>query len=259
MKDILADIIANKRIEVAKAKATTPTEAVLEDVTTRKEVSMHDALAASPSGIIAEFKRKSPSKGWIHPDARVEDVAPLYEQGDAAAMSVLTDTDFFGGSIADLEAARQSVDLPLLRKDFIIDPYQIAKAYASGANAVLLIAAALTTDECGRLADYAAGLGLEALLEIHSDDELRYVTDGIKMVGVNNRNLGTFHTDVNNSLKIADKLPSDKLLISESGISNPDMVKRLRQAGFRGFLIGENFMKHESPGEALAHFIQQLL
>lgn len=173
-------------------------------------------------------------------------------------MSVLTDTDFFGGSLADLEAARQLVGMPLLRKDFIIDSYQLAQAYASGANAVLLIAAALTPAECGRLADEAAEMGLEALLEVHSEDELRYVTDGIKMVGVNNRNLGTFHTDVNNSLRIADRLPADKLLISESGISHPDTVRRLRQAGFRGFLIGENFMKHVSPGIALADFIAQL-
>lgn len=258
MKDILADIIANKRLEVARSKAQAPVEEVLSHAVDRREVSMHDALAASDSGIIAEFKRKSPSKGWIHPDAGIRDIAPLYERGGASAMSVLTDTDFFGGSLADLEAARQLVGMPLLRKDFIIDSYQLAQAYASGANAVLLIAAALTPAECGRLADEAAEMGLEALLEVHSEDELRYVTDGIKMVGVNNRNLGTFHTDVNNSLRIADRLPADKLLISESGISHPDTVRRLRQAGFRGFLIGENFMKHVSPGIALADFIAQL-
>lgn len=254
----MADIIANKRVEVAMSKALAPVEEVLSHAVVRREISMHDALASSSSGIIAEFKRKSPSKGWIHPDASIRDIAPLYEQGGASAMSVLTDTDFFGGTLDDLQDARRLVDMPLLRKDFIIDEYQLAQAYAAGANAVLLIAAALTPARCGSLADQAAAMGLEVLLEIHGDDELRYVTDGIKMVGVNNRNLGTFHTDVANSLRIADRLPGDKLLISESGISHPDTVRRLRQAGFRGFLIGENFMKHASPGMALAEFIAQL-
>lgn len=258
MKDILADIIANKRKEVAQAKEHTHVEEILEQAPERIPLSMRDALAASDSGIIAEFKRKSPSKGWIHPDADIRDVAPLYERSGASAMSVLTDTDFFGGTIADLQAARQLVAMPLLRKDFIIDPYQIAQAYAMGADAVLLIAAALTPAQCGNLAEYATALGLDVLLEIHSEKELDYVTDAIKMVGVNNRNLGTFHTDVANSFRIADRLPQSKLLVSESGISDPATVRQLREAGFRGFLIGENFMKHASPGQALSQFIHQL-
>ncbi len=258
MKDILTDIIANKRIEVAKAREHTCVEALLEQIEPCPRISMHDALATSSSGIIAEFKRKSPSKGWIHADARIEDVAPLYQQGGATAMSVLTDEVFFGGRLADLSQARRLVGMPLLRKDFIIDELQLVQAAAAGANAVLLIAAALTPEQCGRLAERAVELSLEVLLEIHSEAELRYVTDAVRMVGVNNRNLGTFHTDVSNSLRIAECLPHDKLLISESGISEPKTVKLLRQAGFRGFLIGESFMKNESPGEALADFIQQL-
>ncbi len=258
MKDILADIIANKGKELAKAKKEIPVQEILANAPKRHAISMHDALAASDSGIIAEFKRKSPSKGWIHPDAKIEGVAPLYQSGGASAMSVLTDANFFGGSLTDLEGARSLVQLPILRKDFIIDAYQLARAYAAGADAVLLIAAALSPKECGDFAQIAIELGLEPLLEIHSESELNYVTEDIKMVGVNNRNLGTFHTDVNNSLRIADKLPHDKLLISESGISHPHTVKRLREAGFRGFLIGENFMKHANPGEALAEFIQEL-
>lgn len=258
MKDILADIIANKRVEVERAKKDIPIECLLEKQPPRQHVSMFDSLSSSASGIMAEFKRKSPSKGLIHADAMIEEIAPAYQRGGASAMSVLTDNKFFGGSLEDLATARNLVDIPLLRKDFIIDTYQLAEARAIGADAVLLIAAALTPEQCAQLADAAASMGLEVLLELHDESELRYVNDGIKMVGVNNRNLGSFHTDVYNSFRIADKLPEGKLLISESGISNPQTVKRLRGVGFRGFLIGENFMKETDPGQALAEFIHKL-
>jgi indole-3-glycerol phosphate synthase len=251
-KDILQDIIANKRIEVARQKQAVSLQTLLalgSDRMERDTRSMRAALESSPSGIIAEFKRKSPSKGWLHPGANIADVVPAYEAGGASACSILTDGDFFGGS-------RKLVDLPLLRKDFIIDTYQLFQARVMGADAVLLIAAALTEEECRILAETAHSLQLEVLLEVHSEDELKYLNADIDMLGVNNRNLGTFHTDVNNSFKLVDKMRGfSPLLVSESGISETDTVRRLREADFRGFLIGETFMKTERPGDTLADFI----
>ena len=258
-KDILQDIIANKRIEVARQKQAVSLQTLLalgSDRMERDTHSMRAALESSPSGIIAEFKRKSPSKGWLHPGANIADVVPAYEAGGASACSILTDGDFFGGSLGDLQKARKLVDLPLLRKDFIIDTYQLFQARVMGADAVLLIAAALTEEECRILAETAHSLQLEVLLEVHSEDELKYMNADIDMLGVNNRNLGTFHTDVNNSFKLVDKMRGfSPLLVSESGISETDTVRQLREAGFRGFLIGETFMKPERPGDTLADFI----
>ena len=261
MKDILQDIIANKRIEVERQKQAVRLQTLLGLGGERLEHparSMRAALAASSSGIIAEFKRKSPSKGWLHPDAAIADVLPAYEKGGASACSVLTDSNFFGGSLGDLCKARSLVGLPLLRKDFIIDEYQLYQACIVGADAVLLIAAALRKEQCSMLAAKAHELKLEVLLEIHSEQELEYIEDNIDMVGVNNRNLGTFHTDVENSFRLAEKLPKEMLLVSESGISSPQSVRQLRAAGFRGFLIGENFMKTPQPGNALKEFISKL-
>ena len=261
MKDILQDIIANKRIEVERQKQAVRLQTLLGLGGERLEHparSMRAALAASSSGIIAEFKRKSPSKGWLHPDAAIADVLPAYEKGGASACSVLTDSNFFGGSLGDLCKARSLVGLPLLRKDFIIDEYQLYQACIVGADAVLLIAAALRKEQCSMLAAKAHELKLEVLLEIHSEQELEYIEDNIDMVGVNNRNLGTFHTDVENSFRLAEKLPKEMLLVSESGISSPQTVRQLRAAGFRGFLIGENFMKTPQPGNALKEFISKL-
>lgn len=261
MNDILQDIIANKRIEVERQKQAVRLQTLLGlggERLERPTRSMRAALAASSSGIIAEFKRKSPSKGWLHPDAAVADVLPAYEKGGASACSVLTDSNFFGGSLGDLCKARSLVDLPLLRKDFIIDEYQLYQACIVGADAVLLIAAALRKEQCSMLAAKAHELKLEVLLEIHSEQELEYIEDNIDMVGVNNRNLGTFHTDVENSFRLAEKLPKEMLLVSESGISSPQTVRQLRAAGFRGFLIGENFMKTPQPGNALKEFISKL-
>ena len=248
-KDILQDIIANKRIEVARQKQAVSLQTLLalgSDRMERDTRSMRAALESSPSGIIAEFKRKSPSKGWLHPGANIADVVPAYEAGGASACSILTDGDFFGGSLGDLQKARKLVDLPLLRKDFIIDTYQLFQARVMGADAVLLIAAALTEEECRVLAETAHSLQLEVLLEVHSEDELKYL----------NADIGTFHTDVNNSFKLVDKMRGfSPLLVSESGISETDTVRRLREADFRGFLIGETFMKTERPGDTLADFI----
>ncbi len=259
MKDILTDIIENKQFTI-KAQKKAISMDVLRDGATeeRKIISMSKALASSPSGIIAEFKRKSPSKGWINKDASVEEVTAAYAANGASALSILTDGPFFGGNLKDLKNARPGVSIPILRKDFIIDEYQLYQARIIGADAVLLIAAALKKEECKFLADRAHELGLEVLLEIHSESELEYVDSSIEMVGVNNRNLGTFVTDVENSFQLASLLPKDTLLVSESGISSPETVKKLREAGFRGFLIGENFMKTGNPGIALGEFIKQL-
>ena len=270
-KDILQDIIANKRIEVARQKQAVSLQTLLalgSDRMERDTRSMRAALESSPSGIIAEFKRKSHSKGWLHPGANIADVVPAYAAGGASACSILTDGDFFGGSLGDLQKARKLVDLPLLRKDFIIDTYQLFQARVIGADDVLLIAATLTKEECRViaaarteedcrvLAETAHSLQLEVLLEVHSEDELKYLNADIDMLGVNNRNLGTFHTDVNNSFKLVDKMRGfSPLLVSESGISETDTVRRLREAGFRGFLLGETFMKTERPGDTLADFI----
>ena len=259
MKDILMDIIEAKRITVSEQKKAISLRMLKDGATEeRKMISMRQALANSTSGIIAEFKRKSPSKGWINKDACAEEVTAAYAANGASALSILTDTPFFGGDLKDLRNARAGVNIPILRKDFIIDEYQLYQAKIVGADAVLLIAAALEKEECSALTAKAHELGLEVLLEIHSEKELEYVDSSIEMVGVNNRNLGTFITDVENSFQLASLLPKDTLLVSESGISYPETVMKLRQAGFRGFLIGENFMKTNNPGEALGEFIKKL-
>ncbi|MDR1408273.1 MAG: indole-3-glycerol phosphate synthase TrpC [Tannerella sp.] len=266
--DILHTIVVNKRREVAFQKAAVSLETLLSMGGSRLErptASMRAALAGSPAGIIAEFKRRSPSKGWLHPQARVADVVPAYERCGASACSILTDGDFFGGSFADLQHARALTRLPLLRKDFIVDEYQLFQARVMGADAVLLIASILTRDECSRLARTAHSLEMEVLLEIHDEAELPYLNPHVDMLGVNNRHLGTFDTSVENSFRLADMLrthagPPDRapLLVSESGLSDADTVCRLRRAGFRGFLIGETFMKTPRPGDTLKQFVEQL-
>lgn len=260
MKDILSEIIANKRFEVDLQKRTISIEQLRESISdTTVSRSMKQALASSRTGVIAEFKRRSPSKGWIKQEARPEEIVPSYVQAGASALSILTDEKFFGGSLKDIRAVRPLVEIPILRKDFIIDEYQLYQAKIVGADAVLLIAAALERDKCKELAEKAHSLGLEVLLEIHSSEELAYIDKGIDMVGINNRNLGTFFTDVENSFRLAGQLPQDTVLVSESGISDPETVKRLRAAGFRGFLIGETFMKTGQPGKTLQKFLQAML
>ena len=255
MQDILQQIIATKLKELERMRAKKP--------------SLREALLQSETGIIAEFKRRSPSKGWIKEEGRA-DVIPLsYQQNGAAALSILTDEHYFGGSDDFIRQARQSgVTLPILYKNFVIDEAQLYAAALCGASAVLLIAACLSKADCKRLLDKAHALGLEVLLEMHSDPELEYAALGPDLCGINNRNLGSFVTDVDNSFRLAERLrsvcgcttatDSSPVLVSESGISNPDTVKALRQAGFRGFLIGENFMKTDDPGLALNEFISQL-
>lgn len=265
MRDILEEIIAYKRKFVKNQKSRLNPEELYARVERQmadglfNDSSMRNALAKSSSGIIAEFKRKSPSKGWINPDASSNYVPLSYEKAGASAISILTDAWYFGGNPSFIRNARRSgVQCPILRKDFIIDEYQVFQARDMGANAILLIAACLTKDECKHLASVAHQLKLETLLEVHSEPELEYVGANIDMVGVNNRNLGTFQTDINNSFRLAQLLPKSHLLVSESGISNPQVVRLLRQIGFRGFLIGETFMKTADPAKALSQFIKSV-
>lgn len=259
MTNILDKIIANKRLEVERHKKDTSInelEKRLSTITT--PASFKEAIKNSRTGIIAEFKRRSPSRDWIFKDAKIEDVIPLYSQNGASAISVLTDMDFFGGELADLELAGSLTKTPLLRKDFVVDEYQLYQAKISGASAILLIASALTIDETKQLAQKAKELNLDVLLEIHHEQELHHINDKVDVVGVNNRNLGTFVTDIQISFDLADKIPNDFIKISESGISQPQTVIELQQAGYKGFLMGENFMKTSNPGKALEDFINQL-
>ena len=245
MRDILQEIVAHKCEELALLKAKKP--------------SLREALLQSPTGIIAEFKRKSPSKGWIKEEGRADIIPLSYQQNGAAALSILTDEHYFGGHDDYIRQARRSgVTLPILYKNFVIDESQLYAAALCGASAVLLIAACLSKAECKQLMDKAHSLGLEVLLEMHSEPELEYAALGPDLCGINNRNLGSFVTDVQNSFRLAELLPKDAVLVSESGISDPATVRDLREAGFRGFLIGETFMRTPDPGKALKNFIHEL-
>lgn len=263
MINILDKIIANKKIEVARHKEQQNITSIVNlleknSYTSTKGV-FRNALRNSDPGIIAEFKRRSPSRDWIFRSAKVEDVIPPYSLHGASAISVLTDLDFFGGTLADLETARKLTKTPLLRKDFVIDEYQLYQAALYGANAILLIAAALTIDETKQLATKANELGLDILLEIHNEKELDHINDIVDVVGVNNRDLTSFITSIQISFDLVDRIPAEFVKISESGISQPQTVKDLQAAGFNGFLMGENFMKTSDPGKALDEFIKQLL
>lgn len=263
MKDILQEIVAYKRVEVEQQKQIVAPHNLYAKVERLMADginvhSMSRSLAGSPYGIIAEFKRKSPSKRWIHEDAMPMDVVPKYAAGGASALSILTDEKYFGGTLDFIPKVRASVDIPILRKEFIIDEYQLFEARNAGADAVLLIAADLTREECHTLTRTAHELKLEVLLEMHSEQELEYLECEPDMAGINNRNLGTFHTDVANSFRLAEKMATEAVKVSESGISNPDTIRSLRKAGFRGFLMGECFMKEQDPGLALKQFIEAI-
>lgn len=260
--DILQEIVAHKRIEVKRFKQQLSEQEIhrrVEAILDFSVPSMSKALTASESGIIAEFKRRSPSKGWIKEEGKADEIPLSYQEHGAAALSILTDEQYFGGKDDFIRIARHAgVHIPILYKNFIIDEYQLFQARLCGASAVLLIAADLSKEECRSLLSTAHELGLEVLLEMHSEEELEYVEMEPDMCGINNRNLGTFITDVQNSFRLAELLPKDSVKVSESGISNPDTVKALRIAGFRGFLIGETFMKTSDPGKALKEFISKL-
>ncbi len=257
--NILDTIVAQKKIEVTLRKQQT-TVAELEKgrFFADETLSLKKFLAdPAKTGIIAEFKRKSPSKGIINDRVTVEEVTTAYAKYGASGISVLTDEPFFGGTLNDLLAATIN-KVPLLRKDFMIDEYQLIEAKAFSASVILLIAACLTPAEVKKMAATAKNLGLEVLLEIHNDEELGHICDEVDLVGVNNRNLKTFEVSIETSLNLINKIPSQKPAIAESGISDVDTIVTLRGAGFKGFLIGENFMKQPSPSIAFADFVNQL-
>ena len=267
MKDVLEEIVAHKRLEIEQRKRfisprqmITLTEQKMKDDDDKTPGgSMREALMTSSTGIIAEFKRKSPSKGWIKQDGKAGVIPMGYQENGATALSILTDIDYFGGYDEYIQEARATgVTLPILYKNFVIEEYQLLQARYCGASAVLLIAACLTKEECKTLMSLAHQLGLEVLLEMHNERDFEYAELEPDMYGINNRNLGTFVTDVDNSFRLAELLPKDVCKVSESGISNPKTVLQLREVGFKGFLMGEQFMKQANPGAALKEFIQAL-
>lgn len=257
--NILDKITAHKRKEVEERKKLV-SMAELESRPQFKQQPLslkQFLLDESRTGIIAEFKRRSPSKGVINSSATVEEVTGAYASHGASGISVLTDTEFFGGSLEDLTAAGFN-KVPLLRKDFMVDEFQIVEARAYGASVILLIAACLSPAEVKRLATAAKSMGLEVLLELHDETELNHISDEVDLVGVNNRNLKTFEVSINASLQLIKKLPSSKIAVAESGINDVETIVSLRRAGFKGFLIGEHFMKQPDPAIAFAHFATQL-
>jgi indole-3-glycerol phosphate synthase len=261
MSQILDRIVADKKEEVQSLQEQFSIADFEKTIHyNRTPISLSKRLQqAGSTGIIAEFKRKSPSKGFFtRADTPVEPVAQAYELEGAVGISVLTDHQYFGGSLIDLHFARQTVSIPLLRKDFIIHPLQIHQAKADGADVILLIAAILTPQQVKDFATEARLIGLESLLEIHDESELGHVCPEVDMIGVNNRNLQTFEVSIDTSLRLLNRLPKEKPAISESGISNVESIITLRQAGYRGFLIGEHFMKQPEPAIAFAQFTAAL-
>jgi indole-3-glycerol phosphate synthase len=256
----LDKIIAQKRKEVEAQKMIIKASTLERRAGFKHTpLSLKESLTKQgSSGIIAEFKRQSPSKGIINGVARVEEVTEGYTTAGAAGLSVLTDRTFFGGSPADLIVARNINQIPILRKDFIVDEYQIIEARAMGADVILLIAACLSFGEIQQFAKFAKSMQLEVLFEIHAQEELDKIVDDIDMVGINNRNLKDFEVDLEHSLKLASLLPDKFVKVSESGIDSIDTIKMLKQNGFQGFLIGENFMKTTNPGKTCKEFIDQL-
>lgn len=256
---ILDKIIEVKKKEVELAKSLQPVKQLEGSIHySTPTISLVNRLKDdSLTGIIAEFKRASPSKGVINDKVSVEDVVTAYAKFGASGISVLTDEQFFKGSLADLQNARAAVpSVPLLRKDFIIDEYQLVQARAAGADVILLIAACLTGKEVKQLASFAKSLQLEVLLEVHNEEEIGHICDEVDIVGVNNRDLKIFQVSIEQSIRLAEFIPSSKIKISESGIYSMDMVYELKRYGYQGFLIGENFMREENPGEAFRNFIQ---
>ena len=259
--NILDKIVAQKKIEVQQAKNQVSYTTLEESEFFHRDIlSLKDFLLdANRTGIIAEFKRRSPSKGIINDQVSVEDVTTAYAAAGASALSVLTDKQFFMGKKIDLTKARSVNNIPILRKDFMIDEYQVIEAKSMGADIILLIAAILTPEEIQNLAVLAKGLGLNVLLEVHSLEELqRSLNPSLDVIGVNNRNLSDFSVSVETSYQLAEHIPPEFLKISESAISDPETIKQLKKAGFNGFLIGENFMKQADPGAAMREFVKEL-
>jgi len=257
--NILDKIIAYKKSEVGKRKAVVSISELEKGFYfNRKTLSLKESLEkGNRTGIITEFKRRSPSKGIINDKVDVMDVTTTYTEYGASALSILTDENFFGGRNEDLIEARIN-EIPILRKDFIIDEYQIAEARAIGADTILLIAACLTPEEVKRLAAFAKALNLEVLLELHDERELEHICDEVDLVGINNRDLKTFEVDIERSLKMAEKIPAGQIKVAESGINSVEDILLFRQNGFKGFLIGELFMKEADPGVAFEEFVNAL-
>ncbi len=258
--NILDKITLDKRKEVELRKSLIPVPQLEQSVLfERATVSLADNLRNSKSGIIAEHKRRSPSKSVINNTLNVQDVAKGYESAGVCGMSVLTDGKYFGGSLDDLLTARASCNLPLLRKEFIIDEYQLIEAKAYGADVILLIAAILSRNEIKQFSEFAKTLNLDVLLEVHNEEELhKSIMPILDMLGVNNRNLKTFDVSLDTSKSLSNLIPNDFVKVSESGISNIEAIKELQPYGYQGFLIGENFMKTDNPGANAKIFIDKL-
>ena len=258
--NILDKIVLDKRTEIKLRKSLIPIKQLEKSVLfERQTISLASNLQNSKSGIIAEHKRRSPSKSIINNSLNVSDVASSYEQAGVSGMSILTDGKYFGGSLDDLILARASCNLPLLRKEFIIDEYQILEAKANGADAILLIAAILTRDEIKQFSELAKSLNVDVLLEVHNEDELKKsIMPSLDMLGVNNRNLKTFEVSLDTSKVLSEIIPDEFVKVSESGISSVDSIKELQPYGYKGFLIGENFMKTDNPGISASVFINEL-
>jgi indole-3-glycerol phosphate synthase len=257
--NILDKIVFDKRREIEAKNNLFPIEFLKKmPLFSRKTFSLSQNLK-SGSGIIAEFKRRSPSKQMINQHNSVIDVVKGYEKAGVSGISVLADTKYFGGALDDLIQVRNSVKIPVLRKEFIIDSYQVYEAKSYGADAILLIAAILSEEEISNFSVLANELDLEVLLEIHNEEELgKSDLENVDMIGVNNRNLKTFEVSLENSKQLSTLIPSDIVKISESGISSVEAINELKQFGFKGFLIGENFMKTENPGLAAINFLKKL-
>jgi indole-3-glycerol phosphate synthase len=257
--NILDKIIAHKKIEVANAKENTPVEILMQtEFYNRRTFSLKQFLLdETKTGIIAEFKRQSPSKGVINNHADVVAVTKAYTQHGASCLSVLTDNHFFGGSAGDLQKARIN-NVPILRKDFMIDEYQVVEAKAMGADVILLIAACLAPERVQQMAAFAKSLQLEVLLEIHNDQELQHICNDTEIIGVNNRDLKTFTVDINRSIELSKKIGAQKIKIAESGINDIETISIFKKAGYKGFLIGETFMKQPDPTIAFAQFVNTL-
>lgn len=260
--NILDKIVITKKAEVELAKKMVSVKALESGAYfDRQPYALKEfMLARDRTGIIAEFKRRSPSKGVINDLSTVTEVTQGYAAAGASAISVLTDTDYFGGHPKDLMEARAANTVPLLRKDFMIDEYQIFEAKAWGADIILLIAAILTPAEIDSFSRLAKGLGLSVLLEVHNLEELeRSIYPNLDAIGVNNRNLADFSVDIQTSFDLVNKIPDEFLKISESAISDPKIINQLKSAGFNGFLIGENFMKTTNPGAAMRQFTEEMI
>jgi indole-3-glycerol phosphate synthase len=258
--NILDTIIAKKKIDIAERKRNKSISGLEEKTSFKNETLSFKEflLRKDKTGIIAEFKRQSPSKGIINNISTVEEVTTDYVKYGASAISVLTDEEFFGGSLNDLTTASVR-EVPVLRKDFIIDEYQLIESKAYGADIILLIAACLSTEEVKKFSVFAKNLGLNVLLEIHNEEQLEHICDAVDVVGINNRDLKTFKVDINHSIELCKKIPSEKLKISESGIDDVKTILHLKQQGFSGFLMGEKFMKEKKPGKAFEDFVKELI